>query len=339
MKLSVALTGTSPQAISGPITLAGVSADLANGMKIRGLSGAIALDGSASDLGIKSDKLSLKLQEAPIEIVSNVRVRPTEVVVSTFVVKGFGGELQAPSQLLLGNSPRLQTNPALRDISLEAFLQAFKPDLAKTFQGTLSSFKAGLSNIELQNPAPTTSGNGNLLFKNGKLKGFNLPSVVLSKIEGLPIVQINVRKLVPPQFEPLFASPDTAIKEAKSSFSIAGGVITVPDLVVVSDLFNLTGKGTVRVNGQLDLTAEIRFAPDFSQALTSRSKELKSLLDADGRFTVPFVARGQGSSIVVLPDAAVLAQKLASGTLRKSLDGLLKGDKGAGKSMKKILGF
>jgi uncharacterized protein involved in outer membrane biogenesis len=339
MSLTLGLAGTNLKSITGPITLGGVSADLASGMKMRDLSGAITLDGSASDLGVKTDNLALKLQDAPIAVVSTLRIRPTEVAVSTFTVKGFGGELQAPSQLQLGAPQRLQTSPSLRDISLEAFLQAFKPDVAKIFQGNLTSFKAGLSNIELQNPAQTTSGNGSLLFKNGKLKGFNLPSVILSKIEGLPLVPVTLRKLVPPQFEPLFASPDTAIKEARSSFSIAGGVITIPDLVVAADLFTLTGRGTVRVNGQLDLNAEIRFTPEFSQALTSRSKELKLLLDADGRFTVPFVARGQGSSTVVLPDIAVLAQKLASGTLRKSLDGFLKGDKGASKSMKKILGF
>lgn len=339
MQMTATLNGATLGSVRGPLTLNGISADLPGGLQMRDLSGEIALDGSTSDLGVSTSNLALKLQDTPISIASTIRLRSSEVAVSSLTLKGFGGIVQAPSLLTLSNPLRLQAKPNAQGLSVETILKTFKPNLQKLFQGTLTSFSGDFAGIELQNPAQTTSGSGALLLTNGKLLGINVPSQILSKVDGLPLIAGNLRKFVPPQFEPLFASPDTAIKELRTSFTVGGGILTVSDLGVISDHFNLNGKGTVSLNGQVNLNAIIRFAPEFSSALTSRTKELKPLVEGDGRFTVPFVVRGQGASILVVPDVSALAQKLAVGTISKSLDGILKGDKGAQKSMKKIFGF
>ena len=339
MQITAALKGTTLANVRGPLTLAGITADLPGGLRMRDLSGDIALDGSPSDLGVSTSNLAFKLQDAPLSVASALRVRTSEIAVSSLTLKGFGGVIQSPSLLTLSNAPRLQTKPNAQGIALETLLQTFKPDLPKLFQGTLTSFTGDFSGIELQNPAPTAAGNGALLLTNGKLTGVNIPNLVLSKVDGLPLIAGNLRKLVPPQFEPLVASRDTSIKELRTSFTVGSGVVTISDLVVVSDHCNLNGKGTVGVNGTVNLTAALRFTPEFSQALTNRTKELKPLVEGDGRFTVPFLVRGQGAAIVVLPDVTALTQKLAVGAVSKSLDSLLKGNKGAEKSMKKIFGF
>ena len=339
MQITAALKGTTLANVRGPLTLTGITADLPGGLRMRDLSGDIALDGSPSDLGVSTSNLAFKLQDAPLSVASALRVRTSEIAVSSLTLKGFGGVIQSPSLLTLSNAPRLQTKPNAQGIALETLLQTFKPDLPKLFQGTLTSFTGDFSGIELQNPAPTAAGNGALLLTNGKLTGVNIPNLVLSKVDGLPLIAGNLRKLVPPQFEPLVASRDTSIKELRTSFTVGGGVVTISDLAVVSDHCNLNGKGTVGVNGTVNLTAALRFTPEFSQALTNRTKELKPLVEGDGRFTVPFLVRGQGAAIVVLPDVTALTQKLAVGAVSKSLDSLLKGNKGAEKSMKKIFGF
>jgi uncharacterized protein involved in outer membrane biogenesis len=339
MQITAALKGTTLANVRGPLTLTGITADLPGGLRMRDLSGDIALDGSPSDLGVSTSNLAFKLQDAPLSVASALRVRTSEIAVSSLTLKGFGGVIQSPSLLTLSNAPRLQTKPNAQGIALETVLQTFKPDLPKLFQGTLTSFTGDFSGIELQNPAPTAAGNGALLLTNGKLTGVNIPNLVLSKVDGLPLIAGNLRKLVPPQFEPLVASRDTSIKELRTSFTVGSGVVTISDLVVVSDHCNLNGKGTVGVNGTVNLTAALRFTPEFSQALTNRTKELKPLVEGDGRFTVPFLVRGQGAAIVVLPDVSALTQKLAVGAVSKSLDSLLKGNKGAEKSMKKIFGF
>jgi hypothetical protein len=306
---------------------------------VREVSGDIAIDGSLQDLAASTNNMTLKLQGAPLSVSTATRIRPTEISVSSFTVKGFGGELQAPSQMTLGSTNILHTKPMARALSLDQILQAIKPDVAKVLAGTLSTFDGSFANIQLQNPTQTASGNGSLLVTNARLKGFNIPHQVLSNIDGLPIISGNLRKRVPPDFEPLFASPDTVVREARASFSIGSGVIQISQLALISELFDLRSSGSYGFDGNINLTSEILFSPQFSAALTNRAKEFSLLLNGDNRFTVPFLVKGKVPAVIVLPNVTTLAEKLTVGTVRQTLGGALKGGKGVGKSLGKVLGF
>ncbi len=339
LKIAATLSGATLTSLKGPLTCKALSADLPGALQVREVSGDIAIDGSLQDLAASTNNMTLKLQGAPLSVSTATRIRPTEISVSSFTVKGFGGELQAPSQMTLGSTNILHTKPMARALSLDQILQAIKPDVAKVLAGTLSTFDGSFANIQLQNPTQTASGNGSLLVTNARLKGFNIPHQVLSNIDGLPIISGNLRKRVPPDFEPLFASPDTVVREARASFSIGSGVIQISQLALISELFDLRSSGSYGFDGNINLTSEILFSPQFSAALTNRAKEFSLLLNGDNRFTVPFLVKGKVPAVIVLPNVTTLAEKLTVGTVRQTLGGALKGGKGVGKSLGKVLGF
>jgi len=339
LRLVTTLAGTRLTSIKGPVTCKGLAADLPGAIQMRDLSGDITLDGGPQDLTIATNNLALKLKGAPLSLTASARLTPIQISVSSFTVRGFGGELQAPSQMTRGASSILTSKPLARALSIEQILQVTKPDAAKILSGTLSTFDGSLANINLADPTRTATGDGSLLVTNARLKGFNIPHQVLNNIDGLPIISGNLRKRVPPDFEPIFASPDTIVREARASFSIGSGILRISQLALISDLFDLRSSGSYGFDGNTDLNSEIVFSQQFSTALIKRAQEFSLLLNGEGRFTVPFIVKGKIPSVVVAPNVTTLAQKLTVGTVRQTLGGALKGGKGVGKSLGKAFGF
>lgn len=339
MQIDLKLAGLSVASFEGPLTLKDIRVSLPNAMNLSNLSGDIAIDGSPSDMGVTASALRMKLQDTPLTLSTTGRVTPNDATINALSVKGFGGEIQAPLRLSMGSSKTLGIRPAIRSLSLEGLLRVFKPDLAKVLSGTIVDCTADFRDIILSNAASSLNGSGNLLFKDGVIKGFNLPNQVFSNIDGLPFISGNLRKRVPPDFERYVSQPDTSIKELRSQFSIQNGVAKLSNFVLISDIFTLQSSGTVAFDGELGLDSEILFSPEFSIALTAKVKEFKTLLDKEQRLVVPLIVRGKAPAIVVVPNVSSLVQKATIGTVRQTLGGAVNGGKGVTKSLGKILGF
>jgi hypothetical protein len=167
----------------------------------------------------------------------------------------------------------------------------------------------------------------------------NLPNQLLTKIDGLPFVQGSLRGRVPPEFEPLVAKPDTVIRELSSQFAIRSGVISLQEIFLASDLFFLKGSGTYALTGEVSVTAQILFTPELSRALVERVKELRVLLNPEGRMVLPIALSGKVPAVIVTPDLKGLAQNVSVDALRQTLGEALKNKKGLQKDLGKILGF
>jgi hypothetical protein len=76
----------------------------------------------------------------------------------------------------------------------------------------------------------------------------------------------------------------------------------VKGMTLESDVFTLTGKGTMAHSGELSMDATIAFTPEFSAALVSSAKDLKKILAADGRLTIPLTIAGHPPLVVVVPN-------------------------------------
>lgn len=339
MKVDVKLAGPHVQSVLGPVTLNDVSIVLPNSMNLSNLSGTIVVEGTPTDLGVNAAAIHMRLQGAPLTLSTAGRIKLDEVLISTLRTTGFGGEIQAPSRLTIGSPMVLAIRPSIRSLSLGALLQVVKPDLSKVLSGTIVDCNADFQNITLTNATSSLSGPGNLLLKDGVIKGFNLPHQVLSNIDGLPFISGNLRKRVPPDFEQFVSKPDTTVKELRSRFSVENGVTQLSEFVLISDIFTLQSAGTVTFDGELHLDSEILFSPEFSIALTAKVKEFKTLLDGQQRLVVPLIVRGKAPAIVVVPNVSSLVQKATIGTVRETLGGAVKGGKGVTKSLGKILGF
>lgn len=340
--LEVGLQGPNVQKLGGQIGLKAVGYAAPGTPKISGVHGVISVGGSPSDFTVATSGLRLTLENAPLQVSLSSRITPNDVSVSSCKILGFGGEVSLPSTLNLGQKT-LRTSPTIRTLSLPQLFAVTAPTLTRTIQGTLTSFDGQFADVLLGNPAPTASGSGSLVVKDGVLKGFNLATQVMSNIDGLPFISGNLRKRVPPEFEKYFSSPDTVITELNAKFAITKGVVQLNELRVAADIFSLVSQGSLGLEGQLNLRATIAFAPDLSNAITNRVLEMKPLLNKEGRLAIPLLVRGKAPAVAVLPDLTDIAQRAAVGTIRETLGGALKGGSGAakgiGKGLGKVLGF
>jgi uncharacterized protein involved in outer membrane biogenesis len=326
-------------ALKGPITLSGISLDLSARHRIRALNADLSVDGSPEDLAFAIAKASLQYNNTPLGVTADGRIRTKDISVHAVSVKGFGGQIQAPLRLDLSGSPTLAIKPSASSLSIQSLLKAIDNPAASVVSGTISSCNGDFNSIALNNPAQTTSGPGAITIKDGIIKGMNLPNQVLTKIEGLPFIADSLRKRVPPEFDSILSKPDTVIRELNSRFSIRSGVVSISDLFLASDLFNLKGSGTYALTGQVGLEAQILFSPEFSKALIARVKELQPLVNPDGRLVFPIAVQGTIPAVIVTPDLKGLAKSVSVDALKQTIGEALKGKKGLKKDLGKIFGF
>ncbi len=260
------------------------------------------------------------------------------VDVEKLSVKGFGGELRAPTSVSLGTAITIATKPSADGLSITKLLSAFKPELAGSVSGTLSQLRAELSGINAADPVNSTAGSGTLILKDGAVKGLNIPAQALAKIDSLPFLKGNLRQRVPPEFESIFAKPDTDIKELRSNFSVARGILQLSHLVLESDVFSLRGGGAYKMSGETNFTAELLLNQAVSSGITARVKELAPLVNAQGQLVIPLTITGKLPAVIVTPNIDAILKNVSISGVAQALDGVLK-DKKVGSKLGKILGF
>lgn len=308
-------------------------------------SGKVTLSSSALDLPKLTEMLrTLSPTLPPIKPEGSLEFRLTHALsrqtieIEKLSVKGFGGELRAPTSVLLGTAITIATKPSADGLSIAKLLSAFKPELTGSFSGTLSQLRAELSGINTADPINSSGGSGSLILKDGTLKGLNIPAQALAKIDSLPFLKGNLRQRVPPEFESIFAKPDTDIKELKSNFSVTRGILQLSNLVLESDVFSLRGGGAYKMSGDTNFTAELLLNHAISSGITARVKELAPLVNAQGQLAIPLTITGKLPAVIVTPDIDAILKNVSISGVAQALDGVLKNKKVGGK-LGKILGF
>ena len=340
--LSVITTLNAPLAVSGPISLSSVSAD-APGAQIRELTATIQTSGTVKNLSLGTSAASLKVNGTPLLVDTQANITPTSVVLSSLIIKGFGGEIKAPTTLGLDTPQTFSSQPVMKGLSIAEISKTFQPTLADVVTGTIATFEGSFTGTLGTNLANSMSGSGSLFFKDGALKGVNLPNLVLSKVTNIPLLEGSLRNHIAPEHQKYFDARDTALKQVSCNFRMQGGTITINALEAQSDAFNLTSNGTVKLNGELNLSSTIAFAPDISTSMAKRSKTVTSMLLGDSRLAIPIIIQGKSPLLLVIPDITKLVQgagvkaleQKAGDTLNKLLGG-----KGKDKQpLKGLLGF
>lgn len=343
LKIDATLEGSSVRKLSGTVGLKSIAYTQPNAPKISAINGTVNVSGSPSELLLTTSALGLSVENSPLQISLSSRLTPQEISLTSCKITGFGGELSLPSTLSVEQQKLSRTAPAGRNLAIGQILRIAAPSLSETIQGTVVSIDGQFTDTLFANPSQTINGNGALVIKNGVLKGFNLANQVMSNIDGLPFISGNLRKRVPPEFEKYFTSRDTIVRDLSATFTISGGVLQLSDLRVLADIFSLTSKGSVGLDGQLNLRATISFDPELSNSITNRVLEMKPLLNKDGRLSMPLIVKGKAPAVAVIPDLTDIAQRAAVGTIRETLGGALRGGSGAakglGKGLGKVLGF
>jgi hypothetical protein len=110
-----------------------------------------------------------------------------------------------------------------------------------------------------------------------------------------------------------------------AAFQIKDNRIYFDKLLVESDAFYLAGKGSIGMDQDIEISADLFIPKDLSGAFINTAPELEYLTDNNGIITMPLEIRGKAPDISVTPNLEYIIKKLFVSKGQELLNRLLKG--------------
>jgi len=312
--------------------------------------GAFAMTGGSGRLSFEADpvrqagavqELTLSLNGAPMTATLPLLEHTGgKITANGFELRAFGGTLKASASHDLSGQ-RFSLSPEAANLDLGALLPALRPVAPPPFTGRLESFSATLSGTSSALPTSLT-GRGQLAVRDGELKGVNIAGDVLKSVANLPFLTGSLFDSLPEQERAELQRADTKITSLTTNFSLGAGGVTAPNFRLQSSIFSLEADGTIGFDSALNLNATILFSPGFSGLLAGRVREVRAVLDREGRLVIPLRLTGTPERLTVTPNVSRLMQSGAGRIVEEQAGKLLDkalGGKGQSDGLKGILGF
>jgi hypothetical protein len=139
------------------------------------------------------------------------------------------------------------------------------------------------------NPSGDVQANGELIISKGTIKNFNIIKVILSHTLG---VFGNIDDILSGGLKDKLGANDTVIEKAEAKFTIHDKIIDLVDLLMATDLFELTAKGTIDQGFNIDLQTMLHLNTDVSSALVNELQGVKYLMDDSKRVAIGASLKG-----------------------------------------------
>ena len=155
------------------------------------------------------------------------------------------------------------------------------------------------------------SAKGTMKLQNAVLDKMNILKTALDKLNMLPGVTQKLKDNLPEEYSRLLDQDYTAFKPINADFEIRDSRIFFEKLLVESDAFYLSSKGSVGLADQNLAISSNFFIPEgLSGAFIKAVPEFKYLANAEGLITMPLEIKGNIPNVSVTPDLNYVLQKL-----------------------------
>ncbi|MCX5692818.1 MAG: AsmA-like C-terminal domain-containing protein [Candidatus Omnitrophica bacterium] len=199
--------------------------------------------------------------------------------------------------------------------------------------GDSPSFRCGLdlnmrisiNSLSQDDMLKTLSAKGNAKLQNAVLDNMNVLKAALDKLNMLPGLVQKLKDNMPEKYRDLLDQNYTAFKPINADFEIKDGRIFFDELLVESSAFYLTGKGSIGIEQDIDISVDLFIQKDLSNALINTAPELRYIADDKGLIKMPMEISGKVPDIMVMPDLEYVIQKLFVSKGQELLNRLLKG--------------
>ena len=160
-------------------------------------------------------------------------------------------------------------------------------------------------------------GDGEMQIRNGSLKDFNLVELVLSKMSKLPGAS---NKKIPARQQALAERKDTPFDNFSGTFTVKLGRIATNDLVLSTPEYSINAAGSIGLDKSMKWKATLVMSPQFTQELVQEHKNLRYLVDRQGRLSIPFRLEGKLPKVQAMPDLQGLAESFKKDFLGKGTE-------------------
>jgi hypothetical protein len=169
---------------------------------------------------------------------------------------------------------------------------------------------------------PTLRGQATMEVLQGALLNFNIAEGALSGITGIPGLTSIFNPALREKYPETFIAKDTEFDELKANFDVADGRVNVKNLRMAAAEFLVQGNGWVDFTRRIDFPATLLFSERLSADLAQSAREVKYLLNKEGRLELPLTIKGKLPNVKPRPDVKYLGEVMQRGFIRKGAEEL-----------------
>lgn len=306
---------------------------VAGPINISGGSGSLPFKLNKGSINISTDNLKFLLNQSPIAIKLNADANENNATLNSLFINSFGGTTNLSGNLNLKNSQAFNGNFSVKSISIEDAIKTVMPDLPLTLTGNVEQLNGKINgNLASKDLINSLKGNLSILIKDGELKGSNIAGKVLTSLSEIPFIKGAPLDSLTPEERKIAQSPNTALEALSGDFNLNGSKIDTNNLFLKSTLFDLKGNGFLDLNNDCKFDSDIIFSQAISTSLGKAAKEVRTLLNKEGRLNVPLILRGKLSKLLILPNIEKLIEQGAKAVVKE------KANKAIGDFLKKKTG-
>lgn len=219
------------------------------------------------------------------------------------------------------SSQRLTLDVKIEAVDLRSLLSQKLPKFKDHIEGRLN-FKGRLRGSGKNGSAlqAKLQGEGKTEVLGGSLKDFNLVEQVLSKVTGLPGISNLVSSRLPSRTSMLFKRRDTPFDTLAATFTVQQGRIHTKDLFLATPDYNISGEGWVGLDKTMKWKATLVLSPQLTQELIEEHKNIRYIVDRQGRLAIPFRLEGALPNVKAKPDLKGFVEAIQKGLLQRGIE-------------------
>ncbi len=158
-------------------------------------------------------------------------------------------------------------------------------------------------------------GEGEARIRKGSLKDFNLVDSVLSGVGGLPTISKLLLPNTSTRLNSILQQRDTPFDTLTATFTVEKGRFQTEDLFLTTSDYDISGEGWVGFDKTTKWDANLIMSSEITEILLQEHKNVRYLLDRNGRLTIPLRIEGVLPNIQAKPNLRRLARTIQRGLL------------------------
>lgn len=336
--LAVSYPDKKTMTISGALTPSNVAA-VVSGIEVKEAGGVIDIETDLTRYTAASDEIALQVMDSPLKAAFEAEMEGENLKVKTARIDGFSGRVDAAADVVLAETVSFGSTFSGEEVAIGEVLAALVPDSQFDITGTVSEFNGAVAGQVTDDLTQTLKGDVTVAMNDGRIHDLNLAAMVLKSVTDLPVIPGSLYNLVPQNMISEFERDYTVINTLTGKFNVADGAMSTDNLLLVSNRFDLAGKGSVGFDYKTDLETRIIFGQELSQRLVGNVQEASLLLNEKKRLGFPVAIRGTLPKVTVYPDVKNLAKEGAKKIVQQEVDKLKQeADKAVKKELEEALG-
>jgi uncharacterized protein involved in outer membrane biogenesis len=324
----------------------GLTGDLQVNIDQLNLGSQAGLDSGKAQIRLKDGKIFFKQLQAPLEnLYMDARLQNQKLVINDISAEFARGSVRISGTL---DQPLSQAvsdiRASFKDLSLEVLLPSSRG--APGLGGRVSvDFQGRATGTQWPQFSQTLSGEGRLVLREGVLLNYNILRVVIEKSAKIPLLGETLLANFPIEYRTKLDEPNTLFQPADLSFTVNGGKINFPNVLLTTEHFGMHGAAQLGWDKSILANAVFLINPVMSNALVKSTPQVKFLINQQSQLEIPLQIQGVMPRLTFLPDTQYLTSRIAlagvqhvmSNVIQKPAEGVAEGVDGAENSLAGLL--